>query len=66
MAGQKTKSHAGASKRFKKTGSGRVVFKPAGRRHLLTSKNRSRKRRLSGTKEVAPGQQQVMHRILPR
>ena len=65
MAGRKTKTHSGTSKRFKKTGSGRVLFKPAGRRHLLTSKNRSRKRRLSGAKEVPPGRQQMMDRLLP-
>ncbi|GKS56775.1 50S ribosomal protein L35 [Nitrospira sp.] len=65
MAGRKMKTHSGASKRFKKTGTGRVLFKPSGRRHLLTSKNRSRKRRLSGTREVAPGQLQMMDRLLP-
>lgn len=65
MAGRKAKTHSGASKRFKKTGSGRILYKAAGRRHLLTSKNRARKRRLSGTSEVAPGQQQMMHRLLP-
>lgn len=66
MATRKRKSHSGASKRFKTTGTGKVLYKPAGRRHLLTSKNRSRKRRLSGTSEVAPGQQQMMSRILPQ
>lgn len=65
MAGRKMKTHSGASKRFKKTGSNRVMFKPAGRRHLLTSKSRNRKRRLSGYREVAPGQQQMMSRLLP-
>ena len=65
MAGRKSKTHSGASKRFKKTGTGRIMYKAAGRRHLLTSKSRSHKRRLSGKSEVAPGQQQMMNRILP-
>lgn len=65
MASRKAKSHSGASKRFKKTGTGRYLYKAAGRRHLLSSKSRSRKRRISGTSEVAPGQQQMMSRVLP-
>ena len=42
----KVKSHSGASKRFHKTGTGKFVRKKAGKRHILTSKNRERKRRL--------------------
>ncbi|MFO0774891.1 MAG: 50S ribosomal protein L35 [Nitrospiraceae bacterium] len=66
MAGQKSKSHSGASKRFKKTGTGKVMYKPAGRRHILTTKNSSRKRRLSGLSEVAPGERQMLQRLLPK
>ena len=42
----KLKTHKGASKRFKKTGTGKVVRGHAFSRHILTSKSRSRKRRL--------------------
>lgn len=42
----KMKTHKGASKRFKKTGTGKVVRHHSGARHILTSKVRSRKRRL--------------------
>lgn len=42
----KMKTHKGASKRFKKTGTGKIVRHHAGARHILTSKKRSRKRRL--------------------
>ena len=42
----KLKTHKGASKRFKKTGTGKVVRSHAFGRHILTSKVRSRKRRL--------------------
>jgi large subunit ribosomal protein L35 len=42
----KMKTHRGAAKRFKKTGTGKVVRAHAGRRHILTKKNRKRKRHL--------------------
>lgn len=42
----KMKTHKGASKRFKKTGTGKVVRHHAFTRHILTSKARSRKRKL--------------------
>ncbi len=43
----KLKTHKGAAKRFKKTGSGKFVRSHAFARHILTSKSRSRKRRLT-------------------
>jgi len=42
----KLKTHKGASKRFKKTGTGKIARRHANARHILTSKPRSRKRRL--------------------
>jgi large subunit ribosomal protein L35 len=42
----KLKSHRGAAKRFKKTGTGKIVRHHAYARHILTSKARSRKRKL--------------------
>ena len=42
----KLKTHKGAAKRFKKTGTGKVVRNKAFARHILTSKSRSRKREL--------------------
>jgi large subunit ribosomal protein L35 len=42
----KLKTHKGASKRFKKTGTGKIKRRHAFARHILTSKARSRKRRL--------------------
>jgi large subunit ribosomal protein L35 len=43
----KLKSHRGAAKRFKKTGTGKIVRNHAFARHILTSKSRKRKRRLT-------------------
>ncbi len=43
---QKKKTHKGAAKRFKITGTGKVLRTQAMKRHILTKKTRSRKRRL--------------------
>jgi large subunit ribosomal protein L35 len=42
----KLKTHKGASKRFKVTGTGKVMRHHAFARHILTSKAAKRKRRL--------------------
>jgi len=55
MAGQKLKSHKGVRKRFRKTGTGKLVRNKAYKRHILTSKAPGRKRRLSKSTQVAPG-----------
>ena len=49
----KAKTHSGASKRFRKTGTGKIVRQKAGRRHLLEHKSSRRTRRLDGRTEVA-------------
>ena len=61
----KLKSHSGASKRFKRTGSGKLVRRKAGRRHILTSKARDRKRRLKGSAAVDTGATYAVGRQLP-
>ena len=42
----KMKTHRGAAKRFKKTGSGKLVRRQRNKRHILTKKSPKRKRRL--------------------
>lgn len=49
----KAKSHSGASKRFRVTGSGKIVRQKANRRHLLEHKPSKRTRRLDGRTVVA-------------
>lgn len=60
----KLKSHRGASKRFKKTGSGKIVRHHAYARHILTSKSRKRKRALKRgvvvDKADAPGVKEML------
>ena len=61
----KLKTHKGASKRFKKTGTGLVVRSHAFSRHILTSKARKRKNKL-GTQVVADkSDQAVLKRMIP-
>jgi len=50
----KLKTHRGAAKRFKKTGTGKIVRHHAFARHILTSKSRSRKRKLTKGVVVDP------------
>ena len=52
MAKNKVKTKKAAAKRFKITGSGRVMHKQVGQRHLLSGKSRRRKRRLSMPREL--------------
>jgi large subunit ribosomal protein L35 len=65
MAGRKLKSHSGASKRIFTTGSGKLKRRKAGRRHLLTGKNRERKRRLKGQVDVDAVSTLAVGRLLP-
>lgn len=44
----KAKTHSGASKRFRRTGTGKIVRQKANRRHLLEHKPSTRTRRLDG------------------
>lgn len=50
MAKVKVKTHSGAKKRFKLTGSGKVKYMHTNKRHRLTQKDTKRKRiaRVSG------------------
>ena len=61
----KLKSHRCAAKRFKKTGTGKFKRGNAFKAHILTSKTRSRKRKLKGTSLVSPADQAKLRRMLP-
>lgn len=51
------KTHRGAKKRFKCTGSGRYVHKQSHRRHILTKKSSKRKRQLRGNAVIKKSDQ---------
>jgi len=61
----KMKSHSGAAKRFKKTGSGGFKRKQSHLRHILTKKTTKHKRHLRGTEMVAKSDVQLVERMLP-
>jgi len=65
MAKLKLKTHRGAAKRFKKTGTGKVVRAHAFARHILTSKTRSRKRNLHKTVVADKTDQAKLQEMLP-
>jgi large subunit ribosomal protein L35 len=51
----KMKSHRGARKRFKVTGTGKIMLRHAHKRHILTKKSRARKRSLKMPRQLSPG-----------
>ena len=61
----KLKTHKGAAKRFKKTATGKIVRSQAFKQHILTSKTRSRKRKLKGTTLVSAQDTAKLRRMLP-
>ena len=61
----KLKTHRGAAKRFKKTGTGKIMRTKAFRRHILTSKPKRRKRHMRGLVEVSPSDARRLRRMLP-
>ena len=61
----KLKTHRGAAKRFKRTASGKFMRSSAFKRHILTSKKRDRKRRLSGSVVVDQTKASALGRLLP-
>ncbi|MCM2418384.1 50S ribosomal protein L35 [Streptomyces sp. SID13666] len=60
----KNKTHSGASKRFKVTGSGKIMRERAGRRHLLEHKPSSKTRRLAGTVQLAKADTKKIKKLL--
>ena len=61
----KIKTHRGAAKRFKKTGTGKIVRAKAFRRHILTSKTTQSKRHKRGTVQVDDGDLPKLKLMLP-
>jgi large subunit ribosomal protein L35 len=62
----KNKPHSGASKRFRVTGSGKILREKAGKRHNLEKKASKVTRRLTGTVEVAKADKARAKKLLGR
>lgn len=65
MAKTKLKTNRSAAKRLKVTGSGKVMRRKGWKGHLLTGKNATRKRRLTGSVEVNKDNLTNIKRMLP-
>ena len=65
MAGFKLKNHSGASKRFKRSGSGKWIRRKAKVRHILTSKAPRVKARLGKPGVVCKVDEYALSRLLP-
>lgn len=61
----KMKTHRGAAKRLKRTGTGKLRHAKASKRHLLTNKSRAHKRRLGKSAEVGPANIRHAERLVP-
>ena len=61
----KLKTHRGAAKRFKKTGTGKIVRSKAFKQHILTSKSAKRRRNLRGTTTVDSADVPRVERMIP-
>lgn len=62
---KKLKTHKGAAKRFKITGTGKVKYKKANLRHLLTGKSSGRKRSLGKPDVLNTTQSAIIRKMLP-
>ncbi|MGR6835600.1 50S ribosomal protein L35 [Syntrophomonas erecta] len=61
----KTKTHRGAAKRFKKTGSGKIKRSKAYAGHLLGSKSPKRKRNLRKLGLVSDAEVKRISKLIP-
>ncbi|MCU0265030.1 MAG: 50S ribosomal protein L35 [Actinomycetia bacterium] len=62
----KNKTHSGTKKRFKVSGSGKVLRQQANRRHLLEAKSSRRTRRLALDAVTSPADVKKVKRLLGR
>ncbi|MBF0188582.1 MAG: 50S ribosomal protein L35 [Magnetococcales bacterium] len=61
----KMKTHRGAAKRFKATGSGKIRRNKAYTSHILTKKSQKRKRNLRKSGLIADADSTAIKRMLP-
>ena len=61
----KMKTHRGAAKRFKKTGTGKISRQKANKQHILTKKTTKRKRGLRQDTLVSDADASRVRKLLP-
>jgi large subunit ribosomal protein L35 len=62
----KNKTHSGAKKRFRVTGTGKIMHEQPGARHNFESKSSRRTRRLAQDKVLAPADVKNVKKLLGR
>ena len=62
----KMKTHSGANKRFRVTGTGKIMRRRANRQHYFEHKSSRRTRRLANEVTLAPADVKKMKRLLGR
>ena len=62
----KNKTHSGAKKRFRVTGTGKLMKEQANKRHLLEHKTSRRTRRLSFDQVLSPADAKKANKLLGR
>ncbi len=62
----KMKTHSGAKKRFRVTGSGKLMHRRAGRNHYLEHKASTRTRRLANEQVMSASDTKKANRLLGR
>jgi large subunit ribosomal protein L35 len=60
----KMKTHSGSSKRFRITGTGKILRQKANRRHYLEHKPTTRTRRLDGLTDLSPADTKRVKKLL--
>jgi large subunit ribosomal protein L35 len=61
----KMKTHSGIKKRVKITGTGKVLFKRTGLRHLNMRNTKANKRRKRKMEQLIKGFEKVVYRMMP-
>ena len=61
----KMKTNRGAAKRFKVTGSGKIRFNRAKKRHILSKKSTSWKRHARGGENLSPADTKLIRKLIP-
>ena len=61
----KMKTHRGVAKRFRVTGTGKVMRSKAAKSHLLTKKTRSKNHSLKKTTVVSRADRKSIQRLIP-
>ncbi len=62
----KQKTHSGAQKRFRVTGSGKIMRRRANRNHLLEHKSSTRTRRLFNEVQLSSADESRIRKLLGR